>query len=387
MTFFDLARRNVRRHWLRSVLAVVGIVIGVVAIASLGILGNSINLMVGDAVADVGDTLVVNPAVAAGGGPFGSSGGTLSERQVDEIERACGTNRVIPIASTVDRMSVGGESGGVMIYAMRADDIPYLLEKESGVYPKETTAGCMIGRKLADRGEGGLKLGSRVQIGADTLRVVGVLAERGMGFDINPDYAVIVPYRWYSEHYGEDEYDQVIVKIRDIDDLDAVKAAIENQMNRRDEVVSVMDTRKVLESIFSAYQAVTIFLMGIGAISLVVAGVSILNVMMMSVTERIKEIGILRSIGTRRSEVMRIFIYEALILGLIGSVCGGFLSFLGGYAMIALALQDTSYLFNPTSVLYVVFGALFGVATSVASGLYPAWKASQLNPIQALRYE
>ncbi len=389
MTFFDLARRNTERHMFRSALAVIGIVIGVVAIATMGVLGNSINLMVGDVVSDVGDTIIVSPAVG-GGGIFGGGGAStgLSERQVEDIRRAVGTNRVIPVSSGADRMTVGDTTGGVMIYAMHADDIPYLLEKESGAYVKETAASCMIGKGLADSWKDeGLKLGSRIQIGGETLRVVGVLEERGMSFDVNPDNAIVVPYRWYSDRYDVDDYDQVIVKVRDVNDIDAVKDAIDERMNRRDDVVSVMDTRRILESITSMYESVTLFLMGIGAISLIVAGVSILNVMMMSVTERTREIGVLRSIGTRRNELMRIFIYEALILGTVGAVVGGLLSFGGGYLMTGVFLGDSSYLFNPTSLLYIAFGMSFGVVTSVLCGLYPAWKAAKLNPIQALRHE
>ncbi len=381
MTFFDLARRNVSRHWLRSILAVTGIVIGVIAIASMGILGNSIGLMFNDMVTDVGDTIVVSPAMSSGTTAF-------TERQVNDIARAAGSNRVIPFASTFDTVTVGETKSGAMIYAMPAADIPFLLEKEAGTYPRDTGAGCMIGSKLAENSkETGLKLGARVQIGNETLRVTGVLKERGMGFDINPDYAIIVPYRWYSNHYDEDEYDQVIVKVRDVKDLDAVKEGIEEKMNRREDVVNVMDTKAILESVFAAADSITVFLMGIGAISLIVAGVSILNVMMMSVTERIKEIGVLRSIGTRRNEVMRMFIYEAMILGVAGALIGGVLSFGTGYLMTAVLVGSPDYLFNPTSLLYIVFGMAFGIITSAASGLYPAWKAAHLNPIQALRHE
>ena len=275
-----------------------------------------------------------------------------------------------------------------MIYAMPAADIQFLLEKEAGTYPRDTGAGCMIGSRLAANSkETGLKLGARVRIGEETLRVTGVLAERGMGFDINPDYAIVVPYRWYSNHYDEDEYDLVIVKVRDVKDIDSVREAIEGKMNRREEVVNVMDTKAILESVFAAADSITVFLMGIGAISLIVAGVSILNVMMMSVTERIKEIGVLRSIGTRRNDGMRMFIYEALILWFVGAVIGGVLSFGTGYLMTAVLVGSPDYLFNTKSLLYIVFGMAFGIITSAASGLYPAWKAAHLNPIQALRHE
>ncbi|NLA31493.1 MAG: ABC transporter permease [Methanomicrobiales archaeon] len=381
MTFLDLARRNISRHWLRSTLAVIGIVIGVIAIASMGILGNSIGLMFDDMVSDVGDTIVVYPATGSGTTAF-------TERQITDITRAAGSNRVIPVASTFDSITVGETKSGAMIYAMPAADIQFLLDKEAGTYPRDTGAGCMIGSRLAANSkETGLKLGARVRIGDETLRVTGVLAERGMGFDINPDYAIVVPYRWYSNHYDRDEYDLVIVKVRDVKDIDSVREAIEERMNRREEVVNVMDTKAILESVFAAADSITVFLMGIGAISLIVAGVSILNVMMMSVTERIKEIGVLRSIGTRRNEVMRMFIYEALILGVVGAVIGGVLSFGTGYLMTAVLVGSPDYLYNVKSLLYIVFGMAFGIITSVASGIYPAWKAAHLNPIQALRHE
>ncbi len=381
MTFFDLARRNVSRHWLRSVLAVTGIAIGVVAIATLGIMGNSINLMFNDMVSDVGDTITVSPATRSGTTE-------LTKRQVDDITRAVGANRAIPFATTFDSVTVGETKSGAMIYAIPAKDIPFLLDMEAGAYPKDTGSGCVIGKTLAENSKDtGLKLGARATIGNETLRVVGVLEERGMGFDINPDSAVIVPYSWYSNHYDKDTYDQVIVKVRDVNDLDAVKEAIEQKMNRRENVVTVMDTRGILKEVFAAVDSITVFLMGIGAVSLIVAGVSILNVMLMSVTERIKEIGVLRSIGTRRSEVMRMFIYEALILGLVGAAIGGVLSFGTGYMMTAVFSGNPDYFFNPTSLLYIVFGMAFGIGMSAVSGIYPAWKAAHLNPIQALRHE
>ena len=381
MTFFDLARRNVSRHWLRSILAVTGIAIGVVAIATLGIMGNSINLMFNDMVSDVGDTITVSPATRSGTTE-------LTKRQVDDITRAVGANRAIPFATTFDSVTVGETKSGAMIYAIPAKDIPFLLGMEAGAYPKDTGSGCVIGKKLAENSKDtGLKLGARATIGNETLRVVGVLEERGMGFDINPDSAIVVPYSWYSNHYGKDTYDQVIVKVRDVNDLDAVKEAIEQKMNRRENVVTVMDTRGILKEVFAAVDSITVFLMGIGAVSLIVAGVSILNVMLMSVTERIKEIGVLRSIGTRRSEVMRMFIYEALILGLVGAAIGGVLSFGTGYMMTAVFSGNPDYFFNPTSLLYIVFGMAFGIGMSAVSGIYPAWKAAHLNPIQALRHE
>ncbi|MEN6514692.1 FtsX-like permease family protein [Methanoculleus sp.] len=127
--------------------------------------------------------------------------------------------------------------------------------------------------------------------------------------------------------------------------------------------------------------------LAIGGISLVVAGVSILNVMMMSVSERTREIGVMRSIGARKGDVLRMFLYEALILGLAGSAVGGILSIGTGYVVDAVVLGRPDFLFAPSSLVYIIYGMIFGAATSIVSGIYPAWKAANLNPIEALRHE
>ncbi len=363
-----------------------------IAISSLGILGNSLVLSITETISDVGDTIVVTPhAGAAGGGGPGATGGitsnTISEQQVQQIERAVGQNTVIPLSQGGDLITVGDEEGAAVIYAMPVEDMPVLLDLADGIYPR-STSGALAGSALA--AEFGLEPGSRVQVGSNasnTLRVVGILEERGIGFDINPDFALIVSHAWYSDVYGEEEYDQVIVKVGDVSDIEEVKSAIEDTLNRRETVVDVMDTRMILESLFQTFEQITVFTLAIGSISLVVAGVSILNVMMMSVTERTREIGVMRSIGTRQRDVLKMFLYEALILGIIGSIIGGVMSVGTGYLVNAIVLQRPEFLFVPSSLVYILYGMAFGVATSIVSGIYPAWKASRLNPIQALRYE
>jgi len=231
--------------------------------------------------------------------------------------------------------------------------------------------------------------------GGESIRVSGVLAERGLAFDINPDYAVVVTDGWYESHFGaKDTYPLVIVQVGDVDRIDAVKEAIESRINRREEVVDVSDSREMLGQYEEIYDQITVFLLGIGGIALVVAAVNILNVMYISVTERIREIGVMRSIGVLRREVLWMFLYEAAILGVIGSVIGGILSTAFGYLISVIFIEVTTAgttfgenftVFDLSAVGYIVFGMVFGIATSIAAGFYPAWRASQLAPIDAMR--
>jgi putative ABC transport system permease protein len=383
--FFEFAKRNVRLHWLRSLLAIIGIIIGVTAIVSMGILGNSLVLAISDSLSTVGDSVIVTPHVGGGSFSMGSASERITERQLEQIKRAVAPDITIPVYSGSARMKVGTKDTAGVVYGLRPDDIPVLLEVEQGSYLRGSS-GAMAGARFAK--ENDLRVGSRITIkDKGTLRVVGILKERGMGFDINPDYGIVVEDKWYQQAYGQKDYDMVIVKVRDISRIEETKKVIEKQLNRRETVVDVIDTKAILETILDTFGRISTFTTAIGGISLIVAGVSILNIMMMSVTERIREIGVLRSIGTLRKEVMSMFLFEALILGIIGSLIGGVLSIIGGYAVSLLMLRTSEYLFVPSSMVYVLYGVAFGIGTSLLSGLYPAWKASNLNPIEALRHE
>ncbi|MDD1713269.1 MAG: ABC transporter permease [Methanoregulaceae archaeon] len=389
MIFFEFARRNIRLHWFRSILAVLGILIGVVTISAMGILGNGIVLSISDSLSTVGDTIIVTPHAGGGGGGPGMgavSNQLITSRQLEQIKRAVTPNIAIPVYSGGDLMKIGSKDTAGVIYGLPPDDIPLLLELKEGSYIRGSSSAALVGTKFAE--ENNINVGSRIAVGdKGVLRVSGILEERGMGFDINPDYGIVVSEEWYADAYGVTDYDMVVVKVRDLDQIDAIKQSIEDSLNRRETVVNVIDTRMILETIFTAFSSISTFMTVIGGISLIVAGVSILNIMMMSVTERIKEIGVMRSIGTQRKEVRRMFLYEALILGLIGSSIGGVLALLAGYLISSLMLQTTRYLLVPSSLVFIVYGVSFGIATSLLSGLYPAWKASNLNPIEALRHE
>ena len=397
MIFWEIAKRNIRINVLRSSLAMLGIVIGVVAIASMGILGNSLVASVSDSLSSVGDSVIVTP-YSGGGGGFGGGGGSssanlkITEQNFQQIKRVAAPNVAIPVYQTAEHMKIGVGSDDIVavIYGLPSADVPDLLKLQDGVY-NNGNSGCLIGPTFAK--DHNLKVGSRISIGINgdkgTLRVMGIIEERGMSFDISTDSALVVTKEWFENTYNRDaDYDEVVVKVKD-GDTASMKLAIEKQLNKRKDmkIVNVMDSKATLATIYSTFGMVTTFVTAIGGISMVVAGVSIFNVMMMSVTERIKEIGIMRSIGTQKKEVMSMFIYEAAIIGVVGSTIGGVMSIMAGYAISALVLNTTKHLFTVANALSVAEGMGFGIVICLACGLYPAWRAANLNPIDALRHE
>jgi len=398
MIFWEIAKRNIRLHFLRSTLAMLGIVIGVVAIASMGILGNSLVATVSDSLSSVGDSVIVYPYTGGGGGGFGGGGSgstenmKITDQQFQQIKRAVAPGVTIPVHSTSERMKVG-VGGDDIVASVYGIDPQYLkdlnFELDAGTN-NNANSGCMVGSTFAKDNK--IKIGSRISLGTDgskgALRVTGIIKERGMSFDISTDNAVIATQDWFENTYNTGKYyDEVVVKVKKEQDTADVKTVIEKQLNKRDKVVSVMDSKATLAAIFETFGAVTTFVTAIGGISMIVAGVSIFNIMMMSVNERIKEIGIMRSIGTQKKEVMSMFVYEAAIIGVIGSVVGGILSLVAGYAISALMLQSTKYLFTVATAVSVAEGVGFGIVVCLACGLYPAWQAANLNPIDALRHE
>ncbi|MEA2035061.1 MAG: ABC transporter permease [Euryarchaeota archaeon] len=395
----QLSLRSVRLNLLRSVLAALGIVIGVVAIASIGIISANMTLSVAEELSATANVLVVKPDTGSEDGKFGpgseSSGDEddyLTDDQFDDIRKAADSSYVYYLYSESDDIETGSTSGRATIYAMDDEAMKEILTLTDGRFPS-TTSQIVVGPDLIERY--GIEVGSKITIGDEddeegetTVRVTGILEERGMSMDINSDNAVITTEKFFTRRYGgEDEYAQVNVVVDDIDDIDAITESIDKSLNRKDDEIQIQDSSRMLDTISSTLGTLTSFALAIAAISLLVAAISIFNVMMMSVTERIREIGILRSIGTQKNEILRMFVYEAAIIGVVGAGIGGVLSFAIGYVVVFGMLGTTEYFFAWGSFANTLIGMIIGAVICVISGVYPAWKASNLDPIEALRAE
>lgn len=373
--YFELAKRNLQRAKIRSILAVVGILIGVMAISAIGIFGESLKSAVLENFKDVANELVVSPNYQKG---FRY----LEERDIDRLKKISGIEKAIPVKSDNLLVEFKKQRTYTTVYGLEQEDVKDLFKIEKG--SADLNRGCVIGNSLAKFYE--VKTGSKLSINGVEFKVVGILEDAGMRYDVNPNFAVILSPENFDK-VSNAGYSSVLVKVKELEYVEKVKEEIEERLNAKEEKVSVFEMKKILELISQAFNQINLFLMAIASVSLLVAGVSILNIMLMSTIERTREIGIMRAIGAQRTTVLKIFLLEALILGLIGSFIGSILSVVAGTGINYLIIGETKYIFQLSTFGYVLMGFSVGVLTSILSGLYPAWKASRLEPIDALRFE
>ena len=401
--FFSLAVRSVRLNFLRSMLAAIGIVIGVVAISSMGMLGTNMQLEVKDQLSATANTVVISSDTVRMGPPgftpSSSSASGVTKTELTKITSVVsGNGTVIPIYETSGEFTINSIAGRGMIFGIDPGDIGKFLKINQTFGNGTTDLGLnevLVGADIAQNFD--LKVGDRIRIGSFSsssrpeLHIAGVLQPRGTVADgISTDNGIVVNSKWYTNQYGgSNEWSQVNVIVNNVDNISAVESAINAKINTnaKTPAVRITDATSQLATETSTLSTVTTFIMAIGGISLLVAAVSIFNVMMMSVSERIQEIGILLSIGTEKGEVRRMFVYEAFILGLLGAGIGGASSAVIGYSVVDAMIGTTAYFFQPASILYVPAAMLIGVVVCVISGVYPAWRASNMDPIDALRNE
>ena len=376
-----MARRNLSRTKVRSVLAALGIVIGVIAIASLGMFGLTLRYQISESLGGLGNQVLVTPGEDADG--------SISVRDLREIETVAGPETtVVPskARSTVVTYGRGGGGGGGDPAAgserriVRGVENPGLIyTAREGEIPDPYRSGALIGPSVAEQYD--LGPGDAISINGSSTRVVAVLeAGNGFGF-MSPSNDIILPNR---EFQGRG-YSQVLVSTESSTVANETAVALRSELNGRRELVQVQDFSSVADSIGQTFNALNLFLIGIGSISLLVAGVSILNVMLMSTVERREEIGVLRAVGFQKRDVLKIMLSEAVLLGLIGGIVGVAFSLVAGMVINHFIVGDALLAFRPSNFLYIGLAFTFGVGTSLLSGLYPAWKAANERPVEALR--
>ncbi|MDV7349133.1 ABC transporter permease [Halorubrum distributum] len=367
----SMASRNLRRNRVRTVLAVLGVCIGVLAVAALGIFGNVLALGADDAIGDIGTQVVVSPNNDAGVE-------SLSDADVASIRRAVGEPAVVPLYSDSATVARQGDQTFATVYGVEEPALAY--EAAEGRLPERHRQGAILGAGIAEDLEAGA--GDTVEIAGSQVRVIAVLVESQTFSPVAPDDAVFLP----ESAFSADGYAQALVVSDSGAEARAAADAIRESVNARQDRVELFELAALVDEINEFFDLLSTFLLGLGAISLVVAGVSILNVMLMSTVERRQEIGVMRAVGVARRDVLRVLLAEAGLIGAAGAAAGTLLTvLLVAGLVLATPAVDAALVLDPTNGYYLLLALVFGVGVGIVSGAYPAWKAANERPVEALR--
>jgi putative ABC transport system permease protein len=316
----------------------------------------------------------------------------LSWRDLQIIEAIPGIDRVAPIQQNFCTYTLTGNTHittimgvGIDIFAIN----PNYEISDGRSFTRSDKAVAIIGSNVAypeDEEEPILEVGDRLKItslGTSepkelSLRIVGITKESGMTMGMTPDDMIMIPIRASEQFFESSGYDMIMASLFDIDDTEIVTSKIKDKIEDI-QIVSAESVRDMIGQVTGTIESV---LGGIAAISLVVAGVGIINTMTVSVSERTKEIGTLKAIGAKNIDVLMIFLVESGYTGLAGGFLGGAFGFALGI-LIGNVIDLPIFLDLGLWTMVV----LFAILTSIIAGAWPAWSASNLDPVEALRRE
>jgi putative ABC transport system permease protein len=396
-----LAQRELRRNVLRSSLTVLGIVIGVAAVITMVTLGGGATAKVTNDISKLGSNLL---QVRPGSGFHGPGGRRTAATpfEADDalaIERQISGLRAVAPASTKSVQAIYGNQNSPTQVTGTTNG--FLTAREwdlatgrsfSGGELRSGKAVCILGATVkSDLFADQDPLGAMVRIGKIAFKVVGVLQAKGMsGFGRDQDDLLVIPLRTFQRRLaGNTEVAVIYVAAQDGVSTTKVQSDIERLMRERRRIplgkednFNVRDMKEIINTLAGTTQVLTTLLSAVAAVSLLVGGIGIMNIMLVSVTERTREIGTRLAIGAREREVLLQFLIEAVVLASFGGAIGILLGLAA--AATGASLLSIPFVFNPG---IVTLAFLFSAAVGVIFGYFPARKAARLDPIEALRHE
>jgi putative ABC transport system permease protein len=394
-----LALREIRRHLLRSILTVLGIVIGVAAVITMVTVGNGVTASVRTQIASLGaNTLMVvtnSAARQAGGGaprPFTNEDVAAIREQIGGIDLVSGQANSTQTA-TADGINwqtsvTGTTNDGIAIQAMKVTSGRIFTAEEESAGRSVCIIGETVRKNLFANVE---PLGHELRVGKLACPIIGVLKERGQGgMGNDQDDVVLMPLRLVQRQIlGTTDIYWIVIGVNPAYDNKAVSADLSGLLRERrhlaigqEDDFRLIDMKQISDTVSGTLRVMTGLVAAIASISLIVGGIGIVNIMLVSVTERTREIGIRLAIGALAREVRLQFLTEAVVLCSLGGAIGIGLSFV--LSMLLTKIMAVDFVFDP---LINLGSLLFSSFLGIVFGYVPAQRAAALNPIDALRHE
>ncbi|MCP3734928.1 ABC transporter permease [Sphingomonas sp. RP10(2022)] len=398
-TTLILALRSIRRHLLRSFLTILGIVIGVGAVVTMVTLGKATTAAVQQQISALGSNILqIRPGQGFGRGGGGPQPPNFKPEDVEAIaQQVAGVTAVAPQASASATAIYEGANWSTSINGTTSAFLtvqPWPLVAGRYWTPAEQEAGkavCLIGNTVrTNLFRGADAIGKRIRLGNISCDVIGALSTRGQGGFGDQDDVVVMPIKTVQRRFtGNRDVRLMLVGVDTDYQTSTVQAAITDLLRERrhltggrDDDFNIFDTKQISDTLTGTTTLLTRIVAAVAAISLVVGGIGIMNIMLVSVTERTREIGIRLAIGAVAREVLLQFLVEAVALSCLGGIIG--LVIAQGVILALVPLMQVPWTFDPQiNIIAFAISAVIGVVF----GYFPARRAAALNPIDALRHE
>jgi putative ABC transport system permease protein len=395
LRFWDLlafAAGALRGHRLRTALSVAGVAVGISAVVALTALGEGARRYVVDQFVALGSNLLIvlpGKVETTGAAPFGGVTHDLTIDDFRALERLSRVRRAAPMVVATDTVHFKDRGRAVPVLGTTSDFAKVrTLEIASGEFlppgdpdqgGNEIVIGLTVAKELF-RGESAL--GQVVRVGPWRFRVVGVLAPRGRSLSFDIDDVVFIPVRTAMRVFNRSSLFRILVDVRVHAEMNQTKRDVERLMQERHRAddITVITQDALLAAFSKILDALTLALVGIASVSLAVAGVGIMNVMLVSVTERRAEIGLLKAVGAQDRQVLAAFLTEAVLLAIAGGLAG--LAVGAGAIRVFVGFYPS---FPAAPPAWAVAAALaLSLVVGVGFGVWPARRATRLDPVAAL---